>query len=105
MKIKLATLALAVLLSAILVPFTHTATQAAQTTWGCTTGTYYNSHGFSSYCIARAPVRFHRARARLYFDSGYGDIRWSHWADVGAYSNSGYYPTGKVSNGPWLETW
>lgn len=72
--------------------------------WGCSVGTY-DSHQFYSLCNSNANIRQHRARARIYFNSGYGSTVHSNWRDIGVESVSAYYSTGVVSDGPWLETW
>jgi len=104
MKTKPITLILTLLVALGAIPATSTPTQAAPTVWGCSVQTDERGHGFSSLCTSGARVTMHRARARMYFDSGYSDERTSPWRHKG-YFSSYYYQYAVVMNGPWVETW
>ena len=59
---------------------------------------------FSSFCQQPTSVRSHNAKAKIYFNSGYSDMKYSKWAPVGAYSYSADYSgVGRVTDGPWIQ--
>ena len=105
MKIKPITLMLTLLVALGTIPAVSTPSQATPTTWGCYSGVETGGHWFYSHCYSSANIRQHRARARMYFDSGYGDTKWSNWRDKGVSSYSSWYEHAVVMNGPWVETW
>lgn len=105
MKTKPITLILTLLVALGAIPATSTPTQAAPTVWGCYSGAISGGHLFYSHCYQNANIRQHRARARMYFDSGYGNTEWSNWQDKDETSYSFYYRNAVVINGPWVETW
>lgn len=70
---------------------------------GCSVGVYAGGTQFYSECVAGS-VKQHNASARIYFHSGYSQLKYSRTQPSGVRSNSDDYKgVGYVMDGPWIQ--